>query len=161
MGVRAHSGGHFVLYVFSFNCARYLFLPPAFENRVNLQHLGVFLCSRSLNWSCLSVSECCIDSLGTHLGPIMEQSSCAVTSIRRTARPYLLIPRLKTRQTSPAFLVRRMSATLTVLLLELDVIKRYQWQRTFFAVLWYSQIWSCSRAVKGRHMEKWSVSVPQ
>lgn len=40
----------------------------------------------------------------------------------------LLIPRLKT---SPAFLVCLMSATLTVLLLELDAIKSYQWQRTF------------------------------
>lgn len=135
-------------------------------NRVNLQHLSgvcvcVCLCSCSLNWSCLSVSECCIDSLGTHLCPIMEQSSCAVTSVWRTARPYLLIPRLKTRQTSPAFLVCRMSAALTVLLPELEVISKYQWQRRFFAVLWYSQIWSCSRAVKGRHMEKWSVSVPQ
>lgn len=113
------------------------------ENRVTLaaSQWGVcvsLLLQLKLKLS-LFASEWSIDSLGTHLCPIMEQSLCAVTSIWRSAPPYLLILRLrKNDKQLQHFLVWWMSATLTVLLLKLDVIKRYQWQRTFFAVLWYS-----------------------
>lgn len=114
-------------------------------------------------WSCLTVSVCCIDSFGTHLCPIMEQSSCAVTSIGRTARPYLLIPGLKntTNKSSTSGLpnVGHSHGPITGAgcYQKISVTE----DAFFPAVLWYSQIWSCSRAVKGRHMEKWSVSVPR
>lgn len=121
----------------------------------------VYLCSCSLNRSCLPVSECCIDSLGTHLCPIMEQSSCAVTSIRRAARPYLLIHRLqkkkkKTWQTSPALVgifflsfffsnIGRSHGPITGAGCYQKISVS---EGRFSRVLWYSQIWSCSELWK-------------
>lgn len=78
---------------------RYLHFLPEFnlvkkQSKLAAPQWIAYLCCCSLNWNCLSVSMCHIDSLGTHLCPVMEQSSCAVTRIWRAARPYLLIRRL-------------------------------------------------------------------